>query len=362
MKWYYNLKISVKLLSGFVLVALIAGIVGYIGITGILSTNKNYSDLFEQFGIALGDIGDASTDFQMIRNLTKQVVLEKGNNSEKYIDTIKQFDKKLDDSLALFQKNIKTSEVQNEHANLLSLITRYRSTRDKIINLAVANQQDKAIALMNSDGIPIAELAEKSFEKLVDSKKVLGRQKSAEYATAVGNSVILMVIVILIAVIAAIILGFFISRIIGKPVKKLAEAANRLSAGDIEVDLKATTSDEIGSLTASFEKLIENIREQAEAANKIASGDLSTEMNVKSDKDILSKSIKQVVETLRSLINEMDHMSKEHDLGDTDIFVMEDKFHGAYKTMAQGVNNMVKGHIGLNKKAMACVAEFSKGN
>ena len=32
MKWFYNLKISVKLLSGFLLVALIAGVVGAFGI------------------------------------------------------------------------------------------------------------------------------------------------------------------------------------------------------------------------------------------------------------------------------------------------------------------------------------------
>ena len=30
--------------------------------------------------------------------------------------------------------------------------------------------------------------------------------------------------------------------------------------------------------------------------------------------------------------------------------------------MAQGVNDMVAGHIAVKKKAMACVAEFGKGN
>ena len=39
-----------------------------------------------------------------------------------------------------------------------------------------------------------------------------------------------------------------------------------------------------------------------------------------------------------------------------------DKFHGAYQAMARGVNEMVDGHIAVKKKAMACIAEFGKGN
>ena len=32
------------------------------------------------------------------------------------------------------------------------------------------------------------------------------------------------------------------------------------------------------------------------------------------------------------------------------------------QVMAQAVNDMVAGHISVKKKAMACVAEFGKGN
>jgi methyl-accepting chemotaxis protein len=38
------------------------------------------------------------------------------------------------------------------------------------------------------------------------------------------------------------------------------------------------------------------------------------------------------------------------------------QFEGAYRTMANGVNEMVAGHITVKKKALACVAEFGVGN
>ena len=55
-------------------------------------------------------------------------------------------------------------------------------------------------------------------------------------------------------------------------------------------------------------------------------------------------------------------MSDEHNKGDIDVTIPADRFQGAYRAMAQGVNDMVGGHIAVKKKAMACVAEFGKGN
>src|SRR5208283_468588 len=59
---------------------------------------------------------------------------------------------------------------------------------------------------------------------------------------------------------------------------------------------------------------------------------------------------------------EMRRMADEHNKGDIDVAIPVDKFEGAYKTMAQGVNELAGGHIAVKKKAMACIAEFGKGN
>jgi methyl-accepting chemotaxis protein len=65
---------------------------------------------------------------------------------------------------------------------------------------------------------------------------------------------------------------------------------------------------------------------------------------------------------LTCFIEEMKHMSEEHDRGDIDVQIPPKKFLGAFAGMAQGVNDMVACHISVKKKALACVAEFGKGN
>lgn len=106
-----------------------------------------------------------------------------------------------------------------------------------------------------------------------------------------------MIIVIVIGVIVAVILGLFISRIISRPVGKMVDAADRLALGDVDVTVEAESKDEIGRLTQSFGKMIENIREQAHVVEKIAAGDLTVQSKIKSDKDLLGKKLNELIET-----------------------------------------------------------------
>ncbi|MEY4416943.1 MAG: hypothetical protein RIQ53_4236 [Pseudomonadota bacterium] len=76
--------------------------------------------------------------------------------------------------------------------------------------------------------------------------------------------------------------------------------------------------------------------------------------------------INQTVETVRGnlkgLIAEMAHMAAEHDKGDIDVVVEVNKFQGDFRTMAQGVNDMVNAHIDVKKMAMACIKAFGEGD
>jgi methyl-accepting chemotaxis protein len=79
-------------------------------------------------------------------------------------------------------------------------------------------------------------------------------------------------------------------------------------------------------------------------------------------KRFINDAIDQVRANLKTLIAEMGRMSAEHDKGDIDVLIDAGRFQGAYKEMAAGINGMVQGHVALNRKAMACVAEFGRGN
>jgi methyl-accepting chemotaxis protein len=79
-------------------------------------------------------------------------------------------------------------------------------------------------------------------------------------------------------------------------------------------------------------------------------------------KAFINDNLERLRANIKAFIAEMMRMSDAHTAGDIDVVIPEEKFEGAYRTMAHGVNDMVMGHIAVKKKSMACVAEFGKGN
>ncbi|KNY25952.1 methyl-accepting chemotaxis protein [Pseudobacteroides cellulosolvens] len=277
MKWFYNLKISVKLIAAFILIAILAGVVGVIGIINIKGVDKNYTDLYTNFGIAIGDIGQASIDFQNTRAVARDVFLSKETeDKETYANKLKDLDKNMEDSLAVFHKSLQTEEGKKAYNSLMESMKKYKDVRDKAISMSLNNQNDQAIALFYGEGTAPALEANKYVDELFELKKSGGLERSNEYGKTTDSTVMMMVAVIVVAMIMAFALGIFISRIISNPVKKLVFAAERIADGNLEVEIEENTKDEIGTLATAFKKMSDNLNDVMSnisiAAEQVASG------------------------------------------------------------------------------------------
>ena len=93
-----------------------------------------------------------------------------------------------------------------------------------------------------------------------------------------------------------------------------------------------------------------------------AAGDLNAELKTWGLNSSLLEAIEGLRRNLKAFLAEMHRMSDEHNKGDLDVKIRSEKFSGDFRAMAEGVNEMVGGHIAVKKKAMACIAEFGRGN
>nr|WP_282283943.1 methyl-accepting chemotaxis protein [Pseudomonas sp. PS02302] len=101
----------------------------------------------------------------------------------------------------------------------------------------------------------------------------------------------------------------------------------------------------------------------ATLAGRVAAGDLPDDIKLRGDdKTSLMAAMQNMVTTLRGLISEMSSMSAAHDRGETVVRIPAERFQGAYRNMAEGVNGMVAGHLSDSAKAMACVKSFGEGD
>ena len=147
---------------------------------------------------------------------------------------------------------------------------------------------------------------------------------------------------------------------------------NRMSTehelGDIDVSVNA------GKFKGAYQQMAEGVntmvgshiavKKKAMAVfGSFGQGDFEATLEqLPGKKRFINDTIEAVRGNLKGLIAEMNRMSAEHDRGDIDAVIDVSKFKGAWNEMAAGVNGMVGGHIAVKKKAMACVAEFGKGN
>ena len=103
----------------------------------------------------------------------------------------------------------------------------------------------------------------------------------------------------------------------------------------------------------------------ADYIDKIAKGDMPAKIAVSAEANTINnirRNLNTTIDTLNGFISDMAHMAAEHDRGDIDVMLDTNKFQGAYKAMAQGLNGMLLGHITVKKKAIAVVKEFGEGN
>jgi methyl-accepting chemotaxis protein len=154
--------------------------------------------------------------------------------------------------------------------------------------------------------------------------------------------------------------------------RQLMADLNRMSrehdAGDIDVRISADTfQGEFRAMAQGINDMVAGhiaVKKKAMACiAEFGRGNFDAPLDrFPGKKAFINDTIEQVRSNLKGLIAEMTHMSDEHDAGDIDVKIAVDKFQGDFRTMAQGINDMVAGHIAVKKKAMACVAEFGRGN
>jgi methyl-accepting chemotaxis protein len=151
-------------------------------------------------------------------------------------------------------------------------------------------------------------------------------------------------------------------------ISEMTHMAKEHSAGDIDVKVDAQRFQSVFKTVAENvnQMVFEHIDVKKRAMGVFREfGQGNMEANLEAlpgKKRFINEAIDQVRANIKALIAEINRMSQQHDIGEIDAAIDAGQFQGAYKAMAEGVNNMVFGHIAVKKKAMACFKAFGEGN
>lgn len=316
MSWFYNLKISLKLLIGFITVAVIAGVIGVVGVYNIKTINQEDTELYMDNTLGLQYAGNADVYFQRIRvNILKVLSVTDVNTRNGYMDKIKNHVTEADKELKNYEDGIINEQDRTLFNEIKPMWEEYKSIVQSAQELIQSGKEAEARKLILEDSTSQTDSLNDAFSKIFEYNSSSAKEKSEKNDNMADNATTTMIIIILIGVAIAISLGLFISGIISKPIRKIAEAADMLADGDINVKLEATSKDEIGNLVQSFSKMAANIREQAYAVEKIAEGDLTVQVKVKSENDLMGKKLSEMIKTNNEVLSNISSAAEQVSTG-----------------------------------------------
>lgn len=312
MKWYYNMKISSKLILGFIIVAILAGFIGVIGIFSLQSTQKTSQYIMTNYGNSQGKLVFIVESFQQSRAAVRDLIIETDpNNYKTYQDTISNNDTTILKNLAELKKTVQNQTELENYNKLEKSINDYKSVRDRIIELAIQNKKAEAYELLKKPGGQIANIASTSIDENIKLNLTTGAELSSKAQNSANKTMLMLIIIAVIAVVASILLGYYISNIISKPIKKLLESADSISEGNLNISIDIHSKDEVGNLAQAFEKMVRAINSLVTDTNELVDAAVEGKLDVRADAAKHSGDYKKIVEGINKTLDEVTRPIKE---------------------------------------------------
>ena len=277
MNWYYNLKISVKLLSAFIIVAAIAGTIGTIGVVELKKIDAADTILYEKITVPISDLGDMTTSFQRIR-INMRDLVETDNSLEKatILETIKKLRTEISDKSAAFEKTILTEEGKKLFEEFKKAREVYGQIIERVTPLAMSDKDKEAMEILKTDGKKAAVIEQEALDKLQEAKMKQAKLTSDSNTVLATGATRLMIGLAVGGIIIAVLFGLFISNMISNPLRKGVVFAQAVAAGDLTQKIDLNQKDEIGQLALALNEMVTKlgsiVGEVMSAADNVASG------------------------------------------------------------------------------------------
>ena len=273
MQWFYDLKIKTKLILSFGLLALIAGLIGYYGYTGINDVKLNQDALY---GDSFTMVSELSQTEEMV--LTLRGNLLAGLNAptdelkQKYLATVDDLCPKVDAFVEKFGRGDLDKEEQVLFPQFKDAWNKYNPVIRRAASLISQKKNAEASSLIYGEGLQPATTCRQTLDALVECNRKTAAESNKDTDGDASTAMNQMMALLFTGVAASIGLGFFMTKVIREPIQQVIQ---NIDNADLNSRFNSERKDEVGDLQRSFDKFVTSIKETllqvAESASAVAS-------------------------------------------------------------------------------------------
>lgn len=253
-----KMTIGKKLIGGFLVVAFMLGIISFISIYDLSKVDKSYSDLIDRRAKIKG----------YAKEMQVQVLSQSTNFRGYLLSEDPAYIKNLQTAnTALHELITKATGLtfrQEDKAALQKLDELNKAFGKKVeqfLEFEKNHNRNEVLALWQTDLVPALQPLGPLADEIAAEQEKLMEQESQKNTDKVHSTMIVLVSISIVGFVLAILIGFFISRIISRPMIAMSEAAQRIAGGDLTADpVKVKNRDEIGNLAQAFNQMLKDLR------------------------------------------------------------------------------------------------------
>ncbi|WP_309121684.1 methyl-accepting chemotaxis protein [Paenibacillus sp.] len=276
--WLLNLRLRLKLVFGYAIVACIAAMIGIFAIVNFQSIDDRDTELYEENTVPIAVLGSWMELFNSMRVAARDVLLsDDPNYRQQRADRISELHGEMEPMMDRLKATVAAAEESRTlYESLEAAFAAFHSGNQEVVRLALAGENVKAMELQYGK---LSEQASLTSDAALGFMSELERQaklKVEENTVVANRASLVMIALIVIAMLLAVGLGSWISGFVVRPIQTLVEASRKVADGDLNVDIDIRTKDEIGTLAQAFGAMTDSMNEVlhniANASEQVASG------------------------------------------------------------------------------------------
>ncbi|EHI99413.1 methyl-accepting chemotaxis sensory transducer [Clostridium sp. DL-VIII] len=256
-----NIKVKTKLISSFLIMAMLIAIVGMIGRASLKTSDANSKAMYN----------DDLQSIQLLTDIKQSLLSSKSNIIE--LTYVKDASKK-DDLEKQIQSNIETEDKDISNYEDIQMdtlekqlwptikeqLSQYRTLTDKVIKLIDDGEYDEAANQYQQIGDIRNSLME-NIGKIIDINVNSAKTDNLTNNDIYVHSDHIMIILVIAGLILALAIGLIISRDINTSLLKIKEFAENLAKYDLSKDFQIIRKDEFGKTSSALTKAQQNIKD-----------------------------------------------------------------------------------------------------
>lgn len=337
-EFYRKLKVGTKLKYAFTTVIVTFAVAMAVSLVSIVMMNVDTYQFYREAYANSTLQMEIRKDIQLVgKYILWSMTTDDTGSTQSYLNLAQQYADQVGKNVTTLEKSFHDKK---KVAELKDAIEELKKQRTALMELAQQNKNDEALALFNSD---YNDATEKLQDILVDIGKVASAEAKSQYTSARVTGLVSIILMILIgtgAVAFSNVIRTTITGIMLKPIQELEGAAEKLKAGQLDVEINYESPDELGKLAGNFRQACKTleviVQDTSYLLGEMAEGNFNVSSN---NAQIYIGNFKQQYESMSKLKHELSDTMTQINEASEQVAAGSDQLAGGAQALAEGATD-----------------------